>query len=186
MKNINNTPTTSCLAHIYGTRGAETARRAKKHARTLTTTDGTRRPGRTRSRHNIPNTAHTYRTSYPPPYNPPAALHPRQGYSITNKAQPQMSSGPARAAARQGPFRSGALDVVTAAGTGPDTQSVIQLSVTCLPYACLPFVTAAVPHFWRRILKITENHQVSGWPESSLCRSPGARIPGWTLPLQLF
>ena len=44
---------------------------------------------------------------------------------VHNKAQPQMSSGPARAAARQGPFRSGALDVVTAAGTGPDPLSVI-------------------------------------------------------------
>ena len=41
-----------------------------------------------------------------------------------------MSSGPARAAARQGPFRSGALDVVTAAGTGPDTKSVMNVVMT--------------------------------------------------------
>ena len=49
---------------------------------------------------------------------------------VHNKAQPQMSSGPARAAARQGPFRSGALDVVTAAGTGPDPISVISYQLS--------------------------------------------------------
>ena len=66
---------------------------------------------------------------YPTPYTltaPPTRHHTtpllRSIPGVHNKAQPQMSSGPARAAARQGPFRSGALDVVTAAGTGPHKE----------------------------------------------------------------